>query len=314
MKKLAIIALGGNAIQNSNEKGTYEEQIRNVENTMLSIVDMYATDKYDLVITHGNGPQVGRLLIQNARARNEVPEMPMFVCGAMTQGQLGYFIQQSLGNVANSKGLKMNTATVITQVEVDGKDKAFQNPSKPVGIFYSKEEALVIEKETGFTFREDSGRGYRRVVPSPIPINILEVEEIKAMVDKGIIVIACGGGGIPVVNKGNKYIGVDAVIDKDRASALLGKMLNADYLMILTAVEKVALNFGKKDEKFIDKMTICEAQKYLEEGHFAEGSMKPKIEAIIDFVKSGKNKKALITHFKTLNEALEGKNGTWIER
>lgn len=312
MKKRTVIALGGNAIKNKGEEGTFEEQITNVEETMKSIVELHLSGEYEIVISHGNGPQVGSLLIQNDKAKDEVPVMPMFVCGAMTQGQIGYFIQQSLLNLASEKGERLDTATVVTQVEVNDEDEAFKNPKKPVGPFYSKEEAEKIMSETDFIIKEDAGRGYRRVVPSPDPLNVLEAEEVKAMVEKGTIVVAGGGGGIPVVKKGKRYEGVDAVIDKDRASALMAELLDANMLIILTAVEKVALNFGKEDEKWLDNMNVEEAEEYMKEGHFAEGSMKPKIEAVINFVKSDPDKKALITHFKTLREALNGKNGTWI--
>lgn len=312
MKKKVVIALGGNAILNQGEKGTYEEQMKNVETAMTQVAQMIISEEYEVIITHGNGPQVGNILIQNASAVSKVPAMPMFICGAMSQGQIGYLIQQSLINLGLQSGKNINVVTVVTQVEVGQKDYAFQNPSKPVGPFYLREESERLAQESGFTFKEDAGRGYRRVVPSPKPINILEIEEIKSLVNGEVVVVASGGGGIPVVKEGNKFKGVDAVIDKDWAGALLSDLLDAELFIILTAVEKVALNFGKENQQLLDKMTLEEAKKYLGEGHFAEGSMKPKIEAAVEFVSKLKNRKALITHNNTLKEGLEGKNGTWI--
>jgi len=230
----------------------------------------------------------------------------------MSQGQIGYFIQQSLMNLAKEEAKNLDVVTVVTQVEVDRNDPSFESPTKPVGQFYTKEESEKIVKETGHIFIEDAGRGYRRVVPSPIPLNILEFEEIRALADANVVVIACGGGGIPVINNKEGYQGVDAVIDKDRAGGLLGDLLDAELYIVLTAVEQVSLDFGTDKEKALDSMTVPEAEKYISEGHFAEGSMKPKVEAVVEFIKKDKKRKALITHHNVFKEALEQKNGTWV--
>lgn len=294
-----VIALGGNAILNKGEKGTYEEQMKNASDTMAVVLDAVKNKNYEVIITHGNGPQVGNIMLQ-------MPKVPMFVCNAMSQGQLGYLIQQSL------KNLRQEATTMVTQVIVDQNDPAFQNPTKPVGLFYSKEEADKIASDTGFVFQEDAGRGYRRVVPSPEPLGIAEIEAIKELTSRKAIAIVAGGGGIPVVYENNVYRGIDAVIDKDKTSALLADALETDLLIILTTVEKVSLNFGTEKETKIDKMSLVDAQKYLKEGHFAEGSMKPKIEAAIKFIEKNPKRRALITHQSVLKEALEEKNGTWI--
>ncbi|HUW21879.1 MAG TPA: carbamate kinase [Candidatus Bathyarchaeia archaeon] len=311
-KKLLVIALGGNAIQNKEERGTFEEQLSNVTKTMEHIAELVDNNKYQVTITHGNGPQVGIIMIQNAAAAKLTPEMPMYMCGAMSQGQIGYLIGQSLTNIFKRKKINKTVATIITQTVVDKNSPGFKNPTKPVGPYYSKKEAEQKMKETGFVFKEDAGRGWRRVVPSPQPLRIVEIESIRDMVKKGIVVVSVGGGGIPVVENKDKLYGVDAVIDKDRGAALLGENLKADMLIILTAVEKVCLNFGKPNQKAIDKLNLKEVKKYLQEGHFAEGSMKPKIEAIIAFIEGDHKRQALVTHANTLKEALVGKNGTLI--
>jgi len=312
MKKRIIIALGGNAIQNKGERGTYEEQYMNVYKTMQQIMPLFRDKSNEIVITHGNGPQVGNILIQNNAGKDLVPEMPMFVCGAMSQGFIGFLIQKAIKNLFIQEKLDIEVATVLTQVEVDPKDKAFENPSKPVGPFYEKEESDEIAKKMNYIIKEDSGRGYRRVVPSPEPIDIVELEFIRESLEAGNLVICSGGGGIPVLKKDCQIDGIDAVIDKDRAASLLGDKVNADLLIILTAVEKVCLNFGGKDEKTLDEVNLKDLRKYLDESHFAEGSMKPKIEAIIKFIEKNKNRQALITKPDKLTEALEKKNGTWI--
>lgn len=307
-----VIALGGNAIQMKSDTGTFEDQYRNVTHTMQNLTGLFAEKKNKIVITHGNGPQVGSILIQNDSAKDKLPEMPMFVCGAMTQGQIGFTIQQSLLNIFNAKQINRDVATIVTQVEVSEEDDAFKNPTKPVGPFYSEDEANELEIKTGNKFKEDAGRGYRRVVPSPQPKNIIELESIKAGIESGAITIAVGGGGIPVVSSDNVLKGVDAVIDKDKASSLLADNLDADTFIVLTAVPQVAINFGKPNEESLNKINIEQAENYMNEGHFAEGSMKPKIEAVIDFLKKNKKRKALITSADVLTEALAGKNGTWI--
>lgn len=309
MNKLLVIALGGNAIKSVKERGTNEEQFRNVRRTTAHLAKLVKKG-YNLVITHGNGPQVGNILIQNEMAREAVPPLPMDVCGAESQGQIGYMIQQTLINHFKKERINKGVATMITQVEVDSKDSAFANPTKPVGPFYDKKEGEVLRKR-GVTVIEDSGRGYRRVVPSPIPKHIVEIEAIRSLVKNGIIVIASGGGGIPVVRKEDKYFGVEAVIDKDLAGELLAQELEADLFIILTDVEKVALNFNKPDQVDLDRMTVEEAEKYYQEGHFAPGSMGPKIQSAIKFIEQG-GEEVIITHpFKVL-EAIAGKTGTHI--
>jgi len=289
-----VIALGGNALILPGQKGTAEEQKENVRKTceQLRILE----EEHEIVITHGNGPQVGNLLIQQKEANGKVAEMPMDVCGAMTQGQLGYWIQQEMRN----EGL--HAATIITQVLVDADDPAFAHPTKPVGPFYKeKHEGMVM----------DAGRGYRKVVPSPLPVEIVEIDAIKAMIAKGLVVIASGGGGIPVVRKGGKLVGVEAVIDKDRAAQVLANEIFADVLMIPTAVDCVKLNYGKPDEKEIWEMTAEEAERHLANNEFAEGSMKPKVEACVAFVRKG-GKKAVICSIENIEKALEGRAGTTI--
>ncbi len=311
-KKLLVIALGGNAIQNKGEKGTFEEQLNNVTKTMEHIAELIDGGKYRITITHGNGPQVGTIMIQNALSSKLAAEMPMHMCGAMSQGQIGYLIGQSLTNIFKRKKIYKTVTTVVTQTVVDKNSPGFKNPTKPVGPYYSEAEAKQKVKETHFVFKEDAGRGWRRVVPSPEPRRIVEIESIQDMVKKDIVVVSVGGGGIPVIEERGKLIGVDAVIDKDKGAALLGENLRADMLIILTAVEKVYLNFGKPNQAALSKISLKEAKTYLKEGHFAEGSMKPKIEAIIRFLEGNKARKALITHAHTLKEALAGKNGTLI--
>jgi len=313
MKQRVVIALGGNAIQNKGEKGTYEEQMKNVEATMSGLMKLIDDENYEVVITHGNGPQVGTILIQNAAGKAQVPEMPMFMCGAMSQGQIGYLIQQALCNLLQKAGVKKTVATVVTQVEVSKTDPAFERPSKPVGPFYSKAESeSIAASNPDHVFKEDAGRGYRRVVPSPEPLGVIEIEAIRRLFENDVIVVSTGGGGIPVFRQGEHLHGVDAVIDKDKGAALLGDLLQADVLIILTAVKKVAINFGKPEQKDLAQLTLAEAKQYLKDGHFAEGSMGPKIEAAIKFVEGYPDRKTLITQSDVLFAALEGKDGTWI--
>ncbi|WP_034439647.1 carbamate kinase [Clostridium ihumii] len=311
MKKL-VIALGGNALGK-----TPEEQLELVKHTATTIVDL-AEDGYNVIVGHGNGPQVGMINLGMEFAANNganTPAMPFAECGAMSQGYIGYHLQQSIGAELKRRNIKKDVVTIVTQVVVDEKDEAFKNLSKPVGMFYSKEEADKISKEKGFTFVEDAGRGYRRVVASPMPKRIVELDTVKNLVESGTIVITVGGGGIPVVEAENESLrGVAAVIDKDKSSARLAKDLDAEMLLILTAVDKVSINFNKPSQKELDSMTIDEAEKYLKEGHFAKGSMLPKVEACLDFVKSVSNGKALITSLEKAKEALHGKTGTIIEK
>lgn len=307
-----VIALGGNAIQNKGEKGTYAEQLANVTRTMEAVVPLVRDEKTQVIITHGNGPQVGAIMIQQQASAAKLPEMPMHMCGAMTQGQIGYLIQMSLRNLLEKGRIAKEVATIITQTVVDEKSDGFRNPSKPVGPHYTEEQARQIAARDGFVFREDAGRGWRRVVPSPRPLRLAEIGTIRALADRGTVVIASGGGGIPVVDKSGSLEGVDAVIDKDRAAALLANELGAGILVILTAVEKVALSYGKPDEKKLDRMNVSQACRYLEEGHFAPGSMGPKIEAAISYLEKNNKGRVIITHAHTLTDALAGKNGTVI--
>ncbi len=277
-----------------------------------SIIDLIE-EGYNIVVTHGNGPQVGNSLLKVEKAKDIVAPLPLDVCGAETQGSLGYIIQQSLFNKIKERGIQKNIVTIITQIVVDKLDPGFKNPTKPIGPFYSKEEAERIAKEKNAVMIEDSGRGYRRVVPSPKPIEVIEKDAINKLIENDFLVIAAGGGGIPVILEEQSLKGVEAVIDKDYASALVAKEIKADYFIILTGVPKVAINFGKENQGFLDKMTIFEARKYMSEGQFPEGSMKPKIEAALKFVENS-NGEAIITSIDRLKEALEGKTGTRIIR
>ena len=307
-----VIALGGNALGK-----TPSEQLNLLEKTAKIIVDLIKSGN-KIVLTHGNGPQVGQIALAmefSAGSEVKTPFMPFPECGSMSQGYIGYQLQQCIQDELERQKIKKNCVTIITQVLVDSKDKAFQNPTKPIGMFYTKEEALEIEKEKGYTFVEDSGRGYRRVVPSPIPIDIVEKEVIEQLVNSDNIVIAAGGGGIPVVKEDRIKLleGVEAVIDKDRTGALLAKEIGADVLLILTAVDKVYINYNKENQTGLSSLTIDEAQRYIDEGQFAKGSMLPKVEACIDFVKESSDKIAIITSLEEASSALTGKNGTIIK-
>ncbi len=304
-----VIAVGGNAILNAGQKGTANEQFENVYTTVKYLS---ALAENDLVITHGNGPQVGALMIQHECAQNQIPAFPIDILDAQTQGSIGYMLTQAMGNTLKKRNISKNVATILTQVVVDKNDEAFQNPRKPVGPFYTKEVAEKYAQEKGWVIKEDAGRGYRRVVASPKPIHIVEKDIIEELLENKNIVIATGGGGIPVIKDGSGYLsGIEAVIDKDRASSLLAKELDADLFIILTAVEKVYLNFGKPDQKALDTITVEEAEKYMKEGHFKPGSMLPKVESIINFVKST-GRDGIITSLDKVQEALEGKTGTRI--
>lgn len=311
MKNLAVVAIGGNAVNRPGEKPTAENMLSAIAEAMGYLVDML--DEYDIVITHGNGPQVGNILIQQEMAKEVIPPFPIDVNDAQTQGSLGYMIVQALRNRLAERGLNREVAALITQIVVDKNDEAFKKPSKPVGPFYTEEEARKLMMEKGWIMKEDAGRGWRRVVPSPKPLDIVEKEIIQMLLKNDVIVVAAGGGGIPVVRENGKLKGIEAVIDKDRASALLAIEINADELIILTGVEKVALNYGKPNQTFVDTLIVDDAMKYLKEGHFPAGSMGPKIEAAIDFV-SATNKTCLITDMRKLKEALSGKTGTRIVR
>lgn len=305
-----VVALGGNALGNSPA-----EQLKLLEDTAKIIVKLIKLG-HDVIITHGNGPQVGSisLAMEYSHTGINTPSMPFPECGSMSQGYIGYQLQQCIQNELKKQNISKNCVTLITQVLVDSKDSAFQNPSKPIGMFYTKEEALDIEKKKGYTMIEDAGRGYRRVVPSPMPIDIVEKNTIKMLFDNNNIVIASGGGGIPVIMENGAYKGVEAVIDKDRTAALLAKLTMADTLMILTAVEKVSLNYNTENQVDLDVITIKDANKYISENQFAKGSMLPKVEASMSFVEDSDDRKAIISSLEKANAAIKGKTGTIIKR
>ena len=309
MGKKIVIALGGNALGN-----TAYEQLELVENTAVPIVDLIEAGN-QVIIAHGNGPQVGMInlgMSTAAEAKAIKADMPFPECGAMSQGYIGYHLQNSIGNELAKRKIKKSVATIITQVLVDEFDEAFKNPTKPIGAFYDKETADRISKEKGYTMIEDSGRGYRQVVPSPKPVDVIEKDMVNTLVDNGNIVITVGGGGIPVVRKNGKLIGTPAVIDKDFASAKLAELIKADTLIILTAVDRVAINFGKPDQKNLEEMTISEAEKYCEEGQFAPGSMLPKVKACMTFANSGGE--AIIASLENAALALKGESGTKVHK
>ena len=307
-----VIALGGNALQEAGKPATAQAQLEVVERTSVYIADILEKG-YQIVLAHGNGPQVGRLVIQNEYAEPVTPAMPFDVCGAMSQGMIGYHIQQGLSKVLRSRGNRTTVATVVTQVVVDAHDPKFQTPSKPIGPFYTEEEAAAIAAQKGYVMKEDAGRGWRRVVASPMPVEIVELDAVRCLVDNGFIVVTVGGGGIPVVrNAQGNLKGVAAVIDKDLASERLAEDLDVDALVILTAVEKVSINFKKPDQKDLDTLSVAEAKRYIAEGHFAPGSMLPKIEAAVKFVESKPGRRAIITSLDKAALALEGKAGTTI--
>ena len=310
MGKRIVIALGGNALGNN-----LPEQMIAVKQTSKAIVDLIE-EGHEVVISHGNGPQVG--MINNAMAAYSKTEpshpaiTPLSVCVAMSQAYIGYDLQNALKEELLNRGIKKNVATVITQVRVDENDPAFEHPTKPIGQFMTKEEADAAVASSGIQVMEDAGRGYRRVVASPKPAEIIEIDTVKDLLNAGEIVIASGGGGIPVIRQGNHLKGVGAVIDKDFASCLLAQQLNADFLIILTAVEKVALRFGTPEETWLDDITVDEAKQYMEEGHFAPGSMLPKVQAGVEFAESGEGRTALITLLQKAKDGVNGATGTRI--
>jgi len=308
----AIIALGGNALQAEGQPATAECQLKTIRSTAVHLANMIESGN-QIVIVHGNGPQVGRLVVQNECAKQVTPSMPFDVCGAMSQGMIGYHIQQALGEELKKKNINKSVVTLITQTVVDKNDSGFRNPTKPIGPYYKKDEAENLSQERGYVMMEDSGRGYRRVVASPDPKKIVEIDTIKRLVNAGQVVISTGGGGIPVIEKeDNSLEGVAAVIDKDLASARLADELDADILVILTAVEKVAINFGKPNQKNLDVITVNDAEKYIKEGQFGTGSMLPKIRAAIKFVTANPSKKAIIASLESAKNALLGNAGTII--
>ena len=309
MKKI-VIALGGNALQEAGKPATAEAQLAVVEKTAGYIADII-DEGYQVVLAHGNGPQVGRIVLQNEYATPVSPAMPFDVCGAMSQGYIGYHIQQGLTKILRERGNQKQVVTVVTQVLVDRNDPKFQNPSKPIGPFYTEQEAKTIAEEKGYVMKEDAGRGWRRVVASPVPVAIEELDAVRCLVDHGFITVTVGGGGIPVIrNDKGELEGTAAVIDKDLASEKLAEDLDADALVILTAVEKVSINYKNPNQMDLDTMSVAEAKRYMAQGHFAPGSMLPKIEAAVKFVESKPGRVSIITSLDKAVEALNGSAGT----
>ena len=301
-----VVSLGGNALGNNAEE--QKKALIKVADAISELIK----DNHKVAIVHGNGPQVGMINLAFETSK-ETPNMPFPECGAMSEGYIGYHIQNALYNALKEKGVNKTVSTIVTQVLVDSNDPLFLNPSKPIGSFYSKEEAETIAKEKGFVMKEDAGRGYRRVVPSPLPIDIIEKDAIKALMSNDQVVICAGGGGIPVIKKDNKLEGVAAVIDKDYASSKLADLINADYLVILTAVDNVYINYRKENEKKLENVSINEMEQYLSEDHFAKGSMYPKVQASLNFVKNGKNRVAIIASLSNATKAFKLKAGTIIK-
>lgn len=313
-RKVAVVAIGGNSLIKDPQHQSVEDQYEAAKESDRHIADMIEAG-WNVAIGHGNGPQVGFILRRSEIAHKVegMHEVPLDVCGADSQGAIGYALQQNLQNELFRRGVKKNVATVITQVLVDRNDPAFQNPTKPIGGFMDEAEAKRRQTEMGWSVVEDAGRGWRRVVASPLPQEVVELDTVKALINAGVVVITVGGGGIPVIDKGNgDYVGTAAVIDKDFASSLLARQIKADLFLISTAVEKVMLNFGKPDQQAIDRMTLAEARQYLAEGkHFAKGSMAPKIQAVIWYLEGG-GKEAIITNPENIGRALRGESGTRI--
>ena len=311
MAQKIVVALGGNALQSGNGPATAEAQLEVVKHTCERIAEI-AEQGYEVGVVHGNGPQVGRILLASETAKDVTPAMPFDVCGAMSQGYIGYHLQQALKFALKKRGKDIPVVTLATQVVVDAEDPGFKNPTKPIGPFYSEEEAKAMVEEKGYSVKEDAGRGWRRVVASPIPKKVVEIDSVRRLWDS-TIVITCGGGGIPVVEKEDGSLeGVAAVIDKDFAAELLAEEVGADALMILTEVEKVAINFNKPNQENLGHLTYAEAEKHCADGQFAPGSMLPKVQAAMKFVKAIPDKKAIITSLDKAVDALEGKTGTVI--
>ena len=311
MEKL-VIALGGNALQEGKGPATAEAQLAVVEKTSEYIANILQSG-YQVVLAHGNGPQVGRIVLQNESSVDITPAMPFDVCGAMSQGMIGYHMQQGLSKALRARGIDTPVATIVTQVVVDKHDKAFENPTKPIGPFYSEADAKRLQAEKGYSVKEDAGRGWRRVVASPQPVEIVELPVVKTMIDSGFVVITVGGGGIPVIREENGDLaGTAAVIDKDLASERLSEDIDADALLILTAVEQVCLNYGKPNEQRLSHITVADCERYIEEKHFAPGSMLPKIQAAMKFAASKAGRLAIITSLDKAVDALSGKAGTVI--
>jgi len=310
MKPVAVIAVGGNALSRPGERGTFEEQQRHARTTCQGIADVLALG-YRVVVTHGNGPQVGDALLRSELAAPQLSALRLDVCDAETQGLIGYLLQQTLTNVLAERGLRFTVTSVVTQVVVDPDDPAFRHPTKPIGPFYRVEEAFERKQKLGWELVEDSGRGWRRVVASPKPLEIVELHAIRACLGAGAVVIAAGGGGIPVVRRRGRYEGIEAVIDKDRASALLAIRLKADVLVFSTGVDRVAVHFGRPDQRFLDRLTLPQARAFLDQGEFPPGSMGPKIEAAMDFLSAG-GRRAVVTSAEKIAPAVRGEAGTEI--
>jgi carbamate kinase len=312
--KRVLITLGGNAILPVRGTGTFEEQCAITRLSMQPIAEL-VRDGIEVVLSHGNGPIVGNILIRNEAVRDQIPPMPLDVCGADSQGGIGYMMQQSLQNEFRRMDLLDRTVvTVVTQIVVDERDPAFRRPTKPIGPFYPQERARLLAKEKGWTIVEDAGRGYRRVVPSPRPLEVIEIAAIRGLVDDGVIVIAAGGGGIPVSRQWDGALhGVEAVIDKDLASSLLARLLGCDTLVIITGVDRVAVHFGKPEQKDLDVTTVEALERFQNEGHFPSGNMGPKVQAAIEFIRGG-GQEVIITSPERTREALEGTAGTRVRR
>jgi len=307
-----LVSLGGNAILKHGQKGTAEEQAVNVQNTAKHLATLLRRGER-IAITHGNGPQVGNILLQNEIANETLPPMPLDVCGAESQGMIGYMLQRALRSELESGESNVPVATIVSQTLVDAEDPAFKNPTKPVGPFYTATEARQLRESKGWHIISDSGRGYRRVVPSPTPLDILEKETIIRLFETGTVVISVGGGGVPVIrDKDGKIRGVEAVLDKDRTAALLAKILGVEALLILTDVEKVFINYGKPDQRALDRMNVQECRKYLAQGQFPEGSMGPKIQSAVSFLSGSSGRRVVIASLEKAEEALKGSAGTTI--
>ncbi len=309
--KLAVVAFGGNALLRPEDRGTQEEQIARAKQAARWLAEIVRYG-YKLIVVHGNGPQVGNILVQAEEASTKIPPQSLDICVAQTEGSIGFMLQQAIRNRLESIGLGGEVATILTEVEVDPNDGAFKRPTKPIGPFFTRYRAEALERDLGWTMREDAGRGWRHVVPSPRPLRVLNIKTVERMLDSAAVVVAAGGGGIPVVKgRDGQWRGIEAVIDKDFASALVASELKADVFIILTGVPKVAIDFGKPTQKYLERMTVAEAEKHLADGQFPAGSMGPKIESAVQFVRATK-REVLITDVEVLREALEGKDGTVI--
>jgi carbamate kinase len=309
--RLAVVAFGGNALLRPEDRGTQEEQIARAKQAARWLAEIVRYG-YKLIVVHGNGPQVGNILVQAEEASTKIPPQSLDVCVAQTEGSIGFMLQQAIRNRLEAVGIGGEVATVLTEVEVDVADPAFKRPTKPIGPFFTRYRAEALERDLGWTMKEDSGRGWRHVVPSPKPLRILNVNTIARMLESAAVVVAAGGGGIPVVKgRDGQWRGIEAVIDKDYASALLASNLKADLFVILTGVPKVALDFNKPTQRYVDRMTLAEAEKHMAEGQFPAGSMGPKVDSAMQFVRAS-GQQVLITDVEVLREALEGKDGTLI--